>query len=116
MPEPLPRLFTVDSAAAQLDCHPETLRRAIRRGDLACYRIGGCTRIAPEHLTAYLEASLCPARAPQDPSLSGTAASGPSAGGTQDAVDTFRQARRTRAALDKPWRTTKPSLSVIPSS
>ena len=116
MPESLPRLFTVDTAAAQLDCHPETLRRAIRRGDLACYRIGGCTRIAPDQLTAYLEASLCPARDPSDPSSSSTAGSGPSAGGTMDAVDTFRQARRTRRALDKPSRITRPSLSVIPSS
>ncbi|MGI4950960.1 MAG: helix-turn-helix domain-containing protein [Janthinobacterium lividum] len=111
MPERLPRLFTVAAAAAQLDCHPETLRRAIRRGDLACYRLGGCTRIAPDQLSAYLEAALCPARDPQDLSSSSTGASGPSAGGTMDAVDSFRQARRTRRALDKPSRISPASAS-----
>jgi hypothetical protein len=62
-----PRLMTVARAVAELDCHPETIRRAIRRGDLACYRMMGCTHIAPEHLQAYLDASFNPARTLNEP-------------------------------------------------
>jgi excisionase family DNA binding protein len=58
---PSPRLMTVAGAAAALTRHPETVRRAIRAGRLGCYRIGGCTRISPEQLEAYLTASELPA-------------------------------------------------------
>ena len=48
----VPRLMTITEAADSVDVHPETLRRAIRQ--LACYRLGGCTRISPEQLNEYL--------------------------------------------------------------
>lgn len=114
--EPIPRLLTAAAAATQLGCHPETIRRAIRAGALACYRLGGCTRIAPEQLAAYLERHRCPARDPQDPSSNSAAASGASSGGTEASVAGFRQGRRTRRALDRASRISKPALSVVPPS
>jgi excisionase family DNA binding protein len=104
MPEFRPALMTVNGAAEQIGCHPETIRRAIRTGRLACYRMRGCTRIAPEHLQAYLDASLCPARDQQDHDSNSTAANGTSRGGREMSVSDFRQARRIRAALDRPSR------------
>ena len=108
-----PPLLTVAAAAARLDCSPETVRRAIRAGRLACYRIGGCTRIAPEHVAAFLETRLCPARDPQDPGSNSAAAPGASSGGTAASGAAFQQGRRTGRALDRPSRTLKPSLSVV---
>ncbi len=108
-----PRLMTVAAAAAELDCHPETLRRAIRAGRLSCYRMGGCTRIAPEHLTAYLEDHLCPARDPMDQSSNGAGASGTPSGGKMDIAEGLRLERRMTRALDRPSRTSSPDLSVI---
>ncbi len=37
--------MTVAMVAADQGCHPETVRRAIRRGELSCYRGMGGTRI-----------------------------------------------------------------------
>lgn len=105
MTEPI--LMTVSRAAASLGCHPETLRRAIRRGTLACYRFGGCTRISPEHLQAYLENALCPARDPKAQSLRYTGDDGPSFGGKTDRVGDFRLGQRMNAALDSPLRISK---------
>jgi len=38
-------LLTVDEAAEQLRVHPETIRRAIRRGDLPAVRVGSVYRV-----------------------------------------------------------------------
>lgn len=48
----------VAQVAAQLGLHPETIRRAIRGGSLACYKFGGRARISEEQLQAYLDRSL----------------------------------------------------------
>lgn len=109
------RTITISAAAAQLGVHPETLRRAIRAGKMACYRMGGCVRLAPEHIDAYLESSLCPARDPQDPGLNSAAASGASSGGTATNVDGFRLAQQMRSTLDRPSRISRPRLHAIPS-
>lgn len=41
--------------ADRLDVNPKTLRRAIERGDLRCYRIGRAVRISEEQISAFLE-------------------------------------------------------------
>ncbi len=108
-----PRLQTVTQAARSLGCHPETLRRAIRRGELSCYKFGGCIRLSPEQLQAYLDTALCPARGPKNPSSSNTGADGTSSGGKAERVAEFRRERRMESALDSPLRTSKPNLNVV---
>ena len=103
MTEPL--FLTVDEAAARIRVHPETIRRAIRRGELACYRRPGCTRIAPEHLQAYMDAALCPARGSTGLTSNGAATAGPSSGTQSATVADFRLRQRLKAALDRPDRT-----------
>jgi len=51
------RFLTVEDVAAQLQIHPETVRRWLREGRLAGYRISrkGGWRIRPEAVTAMLE-------------------------------------------------------------
>jgi excisionase family DNA binding protein len=92
-----PPMMTVAQAAQRLGCNPETLRRAIRQGRLACYRFGGCTRLSEEHLRAYLDSALRPAR---DPKPTGADESG----GMAVVLDEFRLKRRIDAALDRPSR------------
>ncbi len=103
MTEPL--FLTVDEAAAHLAVHPETIRRAIRRGELACYRRRGCTRIAPEHLQAYMDAAFCPARGSASSTSNGAATAGPSSSGKAVTVADFRLRQRLKAAADRPVRT-----------
>lgn len=43
-------LLTVDEAAEQLRCHPVTIRRMIRRGDLAAVKVGSVYRISADDL------------------------------------------------------------------
>jgi excisionase family DNA binding protein len=89
---PIPRMMSIAKVAAQIDCHPETLRRAIRAGKLACYKLGRCTRITQEQLQAYLDAALCPAVDQTDPAADE---------GVRSFLDEFRWQRRMEAALDK---------------
>lgn len=56
-------LLTTAQAATKLGCHPETLRRAIRKGTLTCFRFGGCIRLSAAHLQAYLDSAQRPAQA-----------------------------------------------------
>lgn len=64
-PSIIPRLMTVAAASAELQCNPETIRRAIRARQLACYRLGGLIRVTPEQLVAHVESTLRPAHDPQ---------------------------------------------------
>jgi excisionase family DNA binding protein len=43
-------LLTVDEAATQLRVHPETIRRMIKRGELAAVRAGSVYRIPADEL------------------------------------------------------------------
>lgn len=106
-------LQTVTQAARSLGCHPETLRRAIRRGELSCYKFGGCIRLSPDQLQAYLDTALCPARGPKSLNSSNTEADGTSSGGKAERVDAFRRERRMQSALDNPLRTSKPNLNLV---
>lgn len=48
-------LLTTAQAAAKLSCHPQTLRRAVHKGTLTCFRVGYCLRFSAAHLQAYLD-------------------------------------------------------------
>lgn len=104
--------MTVARAAESIGCNPETIRRAIRNGNLSCYRFGTSIRVSAEHLQTYLDNALCPARDPLDQSLSATVAGGASHGGKATPVAAFRQERRMNVALDKPLRILKPKAGV----
>ena len=43
-------LLTVDEAAAELRVHPATIRRMIRRGELAAVKVGKLWRVDPTEL------------------------------------------------------------------
>ena len=43
-------LLTVDEAAAQIRVNPETIRRMIRRGDLAALKVGNVYRVDQDDL------------------------------------------------------------------
>nr|WP_321985377.1 helix-turn-helix domain-containing protein [uncultured Lichenicoccus sp.] len=101
---PRPRLMTVSAAAELIGMHPETLRRAIRKGELTCYRRKGCTRIAPEHLQEFLDKDLCLAKGSTSLTLRSDGDLGLSSGGSEGSVTAFRRGQRLKAALDKPSR------------
>ena len=106
-------MLTVRKAAALLDMHPETLRRAIRAGKLACYKPGRCARITETQLQAYLDAHLCPARDQTDPASNGESSDGTSSAGMQTSVAAFQLGRRKNAALDRHLPILKPDLKVV---
>ena len=47
-------LLTVEEAANRISVHPETIRRMIRRGELAALKIGNVYRVDPNGLTPTL--------------------------------------------------------------
>lgn len=50
------RMLTVKQVAEQLQIHPQTVYKLIRRRQLASVRLGARTRSVPEHaLDAYVE-------------------------------------------------------------
>jgi excisionase family DNA binding protein len=49
-------LFNINTAAARLDCHAETVRRLIRRGELQAVKVGSKWRVSETALVAYLSA------------------------------------------------------------
>jgi excisionase family DNA binding protein len=56
-------LFSINTAAARLACHPETLRRIIRRGELAAVKVGRTWRVRETDLDAFLNAHTVPVKA-----------------------------------------------------
>lgn len=50
------QVFTIEKAAALLECHPETVRREIREGRLKAARIGRDYRISRHQLEEYWRA------------------------------------------------------------
>jgi excisionase family DNA binding protein len=54
--------YSITTAAARLDCHPETLRRIIRRGELTALKVGKSWRIRESDLVAYLAAHTVEAK------------------------------------------------------
>ena len=55
-------LMTVDEVAARLKCHPLTVRRWIRTGQLEAVKIGGLIRISEEEVRNKLRKSADPAK------------------------------------------------------
>ena len=99
MSEPL-HLLTVQDAAKQLQISVETIRRACRSGNLTHYRFGSAIRLAPDHLTEYLE-TQCRAQGLTNPALNSSEANTMSSGGMPGIVGGFRLAQRTRSALNR---------------
>jgi excisionase family DNA binding protein len=54
--------YSINTAAARLDCHPETLRRIIRRGELTALKVGKSWRVSETDLLAYLAARTVEAK------------------------------------------------------
>ena len=48
-------LLSIPAVAKQLGVHPDTVRRAIRKGKLKAHRVETLIRILPESVTEYLE-------------------------------------------------------------
>ena len=48
--------YTVDEAAEVLNCHPQTLRRAVRNGSLQAAKVGKAFTISRSDLEAYYQA------------------------------------------------------------
>ena len=55
-------LFSISTAAALIDCHPETLRRIIRRGELTAVKVGRDWRVRETDLDAFLVARTVSAK------------------------------------------------------
>ncbi len=89
----LPELWTVQQVAGRLKVTPETVRRFVRAGRLGCYQMGGCTRVSPEQVAAYLQASLRPPREMAPTLVQPTSHS--------SVVEEFRQRRRIQRAVDR---------------
>jgi excisionase family DNA binding protein len=54
MPKTLTSLLTVQEAADQLRLCPDTVYRAVWRGDIVAHRFAGAVRIAQSDLDAYV--------------------------------------------------------------
>jgi excisionase family DNA binding protein len=96
-----PRLLTTAKVAKILECNPETIRGAIRAGRLACYRLGGCTRISHEQLAGYLESSLRPVQETTSLTLNGAEESDELSVRKSDVIADFRRQRAMNKAIDK---------------
>jgi excisionase family DNA binding protein len=60
-------LLSINTAAARLDCHAETLRRIIRRGELTAVKVGRSWRVRETDLLAFLDARTVPAKSESAP-------------------------------------------------
>ena len=86
-----PRFYRVQDLAEPWVCHPDTVRRALRRGDLAAVRIGGAVRVPHDAVMAYEARQRTPAKhdRPEPDQSSG------------EAVERFRLGMRIDRALDR---------------
>jgi excisionase family DNA binding protein len=60
-------LLGINTAAAYLECHPETLRRFIRRGELTAVKVGRTWRLRESDLNAFLAAHTVKAKSESAP-------------------------------------------------
>jgi excisionase family DNA binding protein len=93
------QLLTLDQVCAMVQLSPESVRRAVRRGDLAASKLGGRFRFRPLDVETYIDSRLVtPAVAA--PRAHGEIVSAPSAVPPKTAAPTsFRErARRNREA------------------
>ena len=54
----LPAVYTVEAFASAASRHPESIRRAIRRGDIAAIKFGPSWRISDAEATRILTGGL----------------------------------------------------------
>jgi excisionase family DNA binding protein len=54
--------YSINTAAARLDCHPETIRRLIKRGELTAAKVGREWRVSEPDLLTYLAARTVQAK------------------------------------------------------
>lgn len=99
MSEILERYLTIQEVASRTGQHPETVRRAIRAGRLAAYRIPKNTRVTEEAFQDYIRSYHCPAHATTSRISNYDAGNGASSGGKKESGSDFRQVLRTRRAL-----------------
>jgi len=55
-------IYSIGTAAARLDCHPETVRRLIRRGELSAVKLGSQWRVRESDLQKYFDAHATTAK------------------------------------------------------
>jgi excisionase family DNA binding protein len=96
----IPRLMTIKRVADILSCHPETIRRAIRRGDLASYQIGGCIRLSIAQVEEYLERAQRLAMEATRDSASAQHQGKTSLNNQQEWLGDFRRMQRIRRSLE----------------
>lgn len=53
---------SISATAARLDCHTETVRRLIRRGELAAVKVGAQWRVTDAALQEYFARRAAPAK------------------------------------------------------
>ncbi|MBS0959819.1 helix-turn-helix domain-containing protein [Acetobacter thailandicus] len=101
MGEVLDRLLTVTEAAQIMSMHPQTVRKAIREGEISVYRFSRSIRITESAISEYLNRYLCPAKDQRNHSSNSTERNGASYGlmKTESAKEAL-QAARMRSALD----------------
>ncbi len=88
---PDPAFWTAKGLAERWACHLETVRRMLRRGDLAAVRIGGAVRVPHDAVTAYEARQTVAAKHDrQEPDQS-----------SEDAVERFRLGLRLDHVLDR---------------
>ena len=55
-------IYSIGTAAARLECHPETVRRLIRRGELSAVKLGSQWRVRESDLQKYFDAHATTAK------------------------------------------------------
>jgi excisionase family DNA binding protein len=105
--ERLPRLNTKSEAAAQLRVEPVTIYREIRRGRLACTKVGGKVFVTDEQIAEYLARNTRPCRSAAEKSPASGSASTPTAArgaahGSTHEPDRHAAAALARATFSKP--------------
>src|SRR5689334_16272684 len=73
----LPKLYTEEQLATELDVSTATLARARRAGKLSFTRIGNRVRYTAAHLAAYLEQNECGSTSSPAKATASTTSAGP---------------------------------------
>ena len=88
---PDPAFYRVQDLAERWACHPDTVRRLLRKGDLAAVRIGGAVRVPHDAVLAYEAEQRTSAKHDcPEPDRS-----------SREAVERFRLGLRLDRALDR---------------
>jgi excisionase family DNA binding protein len=94
---PAMKLLTVKEVAERLACHPETVRRAIKAGEIGYVRRPGFIRIAENDFMDFLERNRCPA---QDNRRGSSACAESPTGTSETAATSYRRELKMRRKLN----------------